>query len=99
MDGWQFQTFLEVGISPADPSGLTTWVILLYGRSLPIPADQGNQCSLHSSVIMLLLLLWGLGQSPWAAAAAPALRWLLGDPACGLLLGLALLAGDRKSVV
>ena len=43
--------------------------------------------------LLLLLLLWGLGQSPWAAAAAPALRWLLGDPACGLLLGLALLAG------
>uniref|UniRef100_A0A4W2H2T9 long-chain-fatty-acid--CoA ligase n=1 Tax=Bos indicus x Bos taurus TaxID=30522 RepID=A0A4W2H2T9_BOBOX len=43
--------------------------------------------------LLLLLLLWGLGQSPWAAAAAPALRWLLGDPACGLLLGLAVLAG------
>ena len=27
--------------------------------------------------LLLLLLLWGLGQSPWAAAAAPALRWLL----------------------
>ena len=34
-------------------SGLITWVILLYGRSLPIPADQGNQCSLHSSVIKI----------------------------------------------
>ncbi|XP_055267179.1 long-chain fatty acid transport protein 5 [Moschus berezovskii] len=44
-------------------------------------------------LLLLLLLLQGLGQSPWVAAAAPALRWLLGDPACGALLGLALLAG------
>ncbi|XP_068848976.1 long-chain fatty acid transport protein 5 isoform X2 [Capricornis sumatraensis] len=43
--------------------------------------------------LLLLLLLWGLGQSPWAAAAALALRWLLGDPACGALLSLAVLAG------
>lgn len=43
--------------------------------------------------LLLLLLLWGLGQSAWVAAAAPALRWLLGDPACGVLLGLAVLAG------
>nr|XP_020755365.1 bile acyl-CoA synthetase isoform X2 [Odocoileus virginianus texanus] len=43
--------------------------------------------------LLLLLLLRGLGQSPWVAAAAPALRWLLGDPACGALLGLAVLAG------
>ncbi|CAI9161216.1 unnamed protein product [Rangifer tarandus platyrhynchus] len=43
--------------------------------------------------LLLLLLLRGLGQSPWVAAAAPALRWLLGDLACGALLGLAVLAG------
>ncbi|XP_027834751.1 long-chain fatty acid transport protein 5 isoform X2 [Ovis aries] len=43
--------------------------------------------------LLLLLLLWGLGQSPWVAAGALALRWLLGDPACGALLSLAVLAG------
>ncbi|KAJ1073162.1 PREDICTED: bile acyl-CoA synthetase isoform X1 [Capra hircus] len=43
--------------------------------------------------LLLLLLLRGLGQSPWAAAAALAVRWLLGDPACGALLSLAVLAG------
>ncbi|KAM7232726.1 hypothetical protein CapIbe_014862 [Capra ibex] len=43
--------------------------------------------------LLLLLLLRGLGQSPWVAAAALAVRWLLGDPACGALLSLAVLAG------
>ncbi|XP_037674848.1 bile acyl-CoA synthetase isoform X1 [Choloepus didactylus] len=41
---------------------------------------------------LLLLLLWGLGQSVWPAAMALALRWRLGDAACCLLLGLAVLA-------
>ncbi|XP_061028726.1 long-chain fatty acid transport protein 5 isoform X2 [Eubalaena glacialis] len=40
----------------------------------------------------LLLLLRGLGQSAWPAAVALALRWLLGDSACCVLLGLAVLA-------
>ncbi|XP_006997261.1 long-chain fatty acid transport protein 5 [Peromyscus maniculatus bairdii] len=40
----------------------------------------------------LLLLLLGLRQPPWPAAMAVALRWFLGDPACFVLLGLALLA-------
>ncbi|XP_024596658.1 bile acyl-CoA synthetase isoform X2 [Neophocaena asiaeorientalis asiaeorientalis] len=39
----------------------------------------------------LLLLLRGLGQSSWPAAVALALRWLLGDSACCVLLGLAVL--------
>ncbi|XP_023972712.1 long-chain fatty acid transport protein 5 isoform X1 [Physeter macrocephalus] len=43
-------------------------------------------------LLLLLSLLRGLGQSAWPAAAAPALRWLLGDSACCALLGLAVLA-------
>lgn len=42
--------------------------------------------------VLLLLLLCGLGQPTWPAAVAVALRWLLGDPACCALLGLAVLA-------
>ncbi|XP_052026964.1 long-chain fatty acid transport protein 5 isoform X2 [Apodemus sylvaticus] len=38
-----------------------------------------------------LLLLVGLGQPLWPAAAALGLRWLLGDPTCFVLLGLAVL--------
>ncbi|XP_010614725.2 bile acyl-CoA synthetase isoform X2 [Fukomys damarensis] len=45
------------------------------------------------AVLLLLLLLVGaLGQPVWPAAVAVALRWLLGDPLCFLLLGLAALA-------
>nr|XP_058900633.1 long-chain fatty acid transport protein 5 isoform X3 [Kogia breviceps] len=44
-------------------------------------------------LLLLLLLLRGLGQSSWPAAVALALRWLLGDSACCVLLGLAVLAG------
>ncbi|XP_032983584.1 long-chain fatty acid transport protein 5 isoform X5 [Rhinolophus ferrumequinum] len=43
-------------------------------------------------LLLLLLLLRGLGQHTWPAAVALALRWLLGDPACCALLGLAALA-------
>ncbi|XP_059940057.1 long-chain fatty acid transport protein 5 isoform X1 [Mesoplodon densirostris] len=43
-------------------------------------------------LLLLLLLLRGLGQSSWPAAVALALRWLLGDSACCVLLGLAVLA-------
>ncbi|XP_032119216.1 bile acyl-CoA synthetase isoform X1 [Sapajus apella] len=43
-------------------------------------------------LLLLLLLLWGLGQPVWPVAMAVALRWLLGDPACCALLGLAMLA-------
>ncbi|XP_019488903.1 PREDICTED: bile acyl-CoA synthetase [Hipposideros armiger] len=43
-------------------------------------------------LLLLLLLLRGLGQPTWPVALAPALRWLLGDPACCALLGLAWLA-------
>ncbi|XP_008577189.1 PREDICTED: bile acyl-CoA synthetase [Galeopterus variegatus] len=43
-------------------------------------------------LLLLLLLLWGLGQPAWPAATAVALRWILGDPACCVLLGLAVLA-------
>lgn len=39
-----------------------------------------------------LLLLLRLGRPVWPAAAAPALRWLLGDAACCALAGLAGLA-------
>ncbi|XP_028637706.1 bile acyl-CoA synthetase isoform X1 [Grammomys surdaster] len=42
-------------------------------------------------LLLLLLLLVGLGQPIWPAATALALRWLLGDPMCFVLLGLALL--------
>lgn len=47
---------------------------------------------LAMSVLLLLLLLCGLGQPAWPAAVAVALRWLLGDPTCCVLLGLAVLA-------
>lgn len=40
----------------------------------------------------LLLLLRGAELPAWPVAAAPALRWLLGDPACCALVGLAALA-------
>uniref|UniRef100_E9PXV4 Long-chain-fatty-acid--CoA ligase n=1 Tax=Mus musculus TaxID=10090 RepID=E9PXV4_MOUSE len=43
------------------------------------------------TLLLLLLLLVGLGQPPWPAAMALALRWFLGDPTCLVLLGLALL--------
>ncbi|XP_017706048.1 PREDICTED: bile acyl-CoA synthetase isoform X1 [Rhinopithecus bieti] len=43
-------------------------------------------------LLLLLLLLWGLGQPVWPVAAALTLRWLLGDPTCCVLLGLAMLA-------
>lgn len=43
-------------------------------------------------LLLLLLLLIGLRQPPWPAAMALALRWLLGDPTCFVLLGSALLA-------
>ncbi|XP_054423787.1 long-chain fatty acid transport protein 5 [Pteronotus mesoamericanus] len=41
---------------------------------------------------LLLLLLLSLGTSAWPAAVALALRWVLGDPACCALVGLAALA-------
>ncbi|XP_036757251.2 long-chain fatty acid transport protein 5 [Manis pentadactyla] len=40
-------------------------------------------------LLLLTLLLRGLGQSAWPAAVALALRWLLGDRTCCVLLGLA----------
>ncbi|KAK2089315.1 hypothetical protein P7K49_035222 [Saguinus oedipus] len=43
-------------------------------------------------LLLLLLLLWGLGQPVWPVAVALALRRLLGDPMCCALLGLAMLA-------
>ncbi|XP_046286822.1 long-chain fatty acid transport protein 5 isoform X2 [Marmota monax] len=43
-------------------------------------------------LLFLLLLLWGLEQPIWLPAVALTLRWLLGDPACFLLLGLVVLA-------
>ncbi|XP_006904816.1 bile acyl-CoA synthetase [Pteropus alecto] len=43
-------------------------------------------------LVLLLLLLCGLGQPTWPAAVAVPLRWLLGDPACDVLLDLAALA-------
>uniref|UniRef100_A0A8D0P822 long-chain-fatty-acid--CoA ligase n=1 Tax=Sus scrofa TaxID=9823 RepID=A0A8D0P822_PIG len=43
-------------------------------------------------LVLLLLLLRGLGWPAWPAAVALALRWLLGDSACCVLLGLAVLA-------
>ncbi|XP_025222950.1 bile acyl-CoA synthetase isoform X2 [Theropithecus gelada] len=43
-------------------------------------------------LLLLLLLLWGLGQPVWTVAVALTLRWLLGDPTCCVLLGLAMLA-------
>lgn len=43
-------------------------------------------------LLLSLLLLVGLGQPLWPAAMALALRWLLGDPPCFVLLGLAILA-------
>ncbi|PNJ10809.1 SLC27A5 isoform 5 [Pongo abelii] len=43
-------------------------------------------------LLLLLLLLWGLGQPVWPVAVALTLRWLLGDPICCMLLGLAMLA-------
>lgn len=42
-------------------------------------------------LLFLLLLMGALGQPVWPAAVAVALRWLLGDPLCFLLLGLAVL--------
>ncbi|KAM9226184.1 LOW QUALITY PROTEIN: long-chain fatty acid transport protein 5 [Dugong dugon] len=43
-------------------------------------------------VLLLLLLLQALGQSAWPAAVVLVLRlWLLGDPTCGMLFGLAIL--------
>nr|XP_002721943.4 long-chain fatty acid transport protein 5 isoform X1 [Oryctolagus cuniculus] len=45
-----------------------------------------------ASLLLLLFLLGGLGQPLWPAAMALALRWLLGDPTCCVLLGLAVLA-------
>ncbi|XP_069313157.1 long-chain fatty acid transport protein 5 isoform X2 [Eulemur rufifrons] len=41
--------------------------------------------------LAFLLLLWGLGQPAWPAAVAVALRWLLGDTVCCVLLSLAVL--------
>lgn len=43
-------------------------------------------------LLLLLLLLRSLGQPTWPAAVALALRWLLGDPACCVLIVLAMLA-------
>ncbi|XP_029414344.1 bile acyl-CoA synthetase isoform X2 [Nannospalax galili] len=43
-------------------------------------------------VLLLLLLLVGLRKSLWTAAAGLALRWLLGDTMCFVLLSLAVLA-------
>nr|XP_004672950.1 bile acyl-CoA synthetase [Jaculus jaculus] len=43
-------------------------------------------------LLPLLLLLVGLGQPWWPAPVVLALRWLLGDTACFVLLGLAVLA-------
>ncbi|XP_003795386.1 bile acyl-CoA synthetase isoform X2 [Otolemur garnettii] len=42
-------------------------------------------------LLLLLLLLWGLGQPAWLAAMAVALHWLLGGTACCVLLSLAVL--------
>ncbi|XP_073914662.1 long-chain fatty acid transport protein 5 isoform X2 [Castor canadensis] len=42
-------------------------------------------------LLLLLLLLRGLGQPAWPATVALALRWLLGDRTCIVLLGLAVL--------
>ncbi|CAH7399458.1 long-chain fatty acid transport protein 5 [Phodopus roborovskii] len=43
-------------------------------------------------LLLLLLLLVGLRQPPWPAAMALALRWILGDPTCFVMVGLAFLA-------
>ncbi|XP_007955192.1 bile acyl-CoA synthetase [Orycteropus afer afer] len=43
-------------------------------------------------LLPLFLLPWALGQSPGLAVVALALRWLLGDTTCGILLGSAVLA-------
>ncbi|XP_004439187.1 PREDICTED: bile acyl-CoA synthetase isoform X1 [Ceratotherium simum simum] len=43
-------------------------------------------------LLLLLFLLPCLGQPVWPSAVALALRWLLGDSTCCVLLGLALLA-------
>ncbi|KAM5237426.1 long-chain fatty acid transport protein 5 isoform 2-T2 [Ctenodactylus gundi] len=43
-------------------------------------------------LLLLLFLLWSLGWPVWPATGVLALRWLLGDPTCFLLLGLAALA-------
>ncbi|XP_047646887.1 long-chain fatty acid transport protein 5 [Phacochoerus africanus] len=43
-------------------------------------------------LVLLLLLLRCLGWPAWPAAVALTLRWLLGDSACCVLLGLAVLA-------
>ncbi|XP_012511346.1 PREDICTED: bile acyl-CoA synthetase isoform X2 [Propithecus coquereli] len=48
-------------------------------------------------LLLLLLLLWGLGQPAWPAAVALALRWLLGDPVCCVLLSLAMLLQPWRS--
>ncbi|XP_004596968.2 long-chain fatty acid transport protein 5 [Ochotona princeps] len=44
-----------------------------------------------AGLLLLLFLLWVLAQPLWPAAVALALRWLLGDPTCCMLLGLAVL--------
>uniref|UniRef100_A0A8D2DHM7 long-chain-fatty-acid--CoA ligase n=1 Tax=Sciurus vulgaris TaxID=55149 RepID=A0A8D2DHM7_SCIVU len=44
------------------------------------------------SLLLLLLLLRALGQPMFLPAVALALRWLLGDPTCFLVLGLVVLA-------
>nr|KAF6408059.1 solute carrier family 27 member 5 [Molossus molossus] len=43
-------------------------------------------------LLALLSVLLSLGLSPWPVAVALALRWLLGDPVCCALIGLAVLA-------
>lgn len=43
------------------------------------------------TLLLSLLLLVSLGQPLWPAAMALALRWILGDPTCFVLLGLTLL--------
>nr|KAF6411776.1 solute carrier family 27 member 5 [Rousettus aegyptiacus] len=54
--------------------------------------DFGLRLAMSVLLLLLLLLLCGLGQPTWPAAVAVALRWLLGDPTCCVLLGLAVLA-------
>ncbi|XP_040834305.1 bile acyl-CoA synthetase isoform X2 [Ochotona curzoniae] len=44
-----------------------------------------------AGLLLLLFMLWVLEQPLWPAALALALRWLLGDPTCCILLGLAVL--------
>ncbi|KAM8787541.1 long-chain fatty acid transport protein 5 isoform 1-T1 [Rhynchonycteris naso] len=51
--------------------------------------DSGTRLFL---LLLLLLLLLSLGWPAWPALVALALRWLLGDPACCALVGVAVLA-------